>query len=130
MKSNIFFSNNNKKKNFLFELKKKISRKVFEKKTIEKKMWHDQNRPEDIEEEKEESKPISQPKATKNKNLFTYGIICLAIGLFIYFNFIFLTQKIYDQARFNLLKTMGLEQPESQANFFTTIIEYNKLIHN
>ena len=93
------------------------------------KMWHDRNQPtEEVEEEEKKQEPIVKAKS-KNKNLFTYGIICLAIGLFIYFTFMCLSQKIYDQARFNLLQTMGLEQPEPQANFFTTISEYNKSIH-
>lgn len=90
-------------------------------------MWHD-NQEEEEYDQKEDIKPIIIKK--KFHPVFHYGIVVLAVCLFFYFTIVFLSQKLYDQARFNLLNTMGLEQPESQENFFVAISEYNKLIRS
>ncbi len=89
-------------------------------------MWHDN------QEEEYDQKEDIKPTIIKRKfhPVFHYGIVVLAVCLFFYFTVVFLSQKLYDQARFNLLNTMGLEQPESQENFFVAISEYNKLIRS
>ncbi len=72
---------------------------------------------------------VKEPKEFKTTKL-KFAIIILALCLFCYFLFMFVTDTIYEKARFNLLNALGHEQPEKSENFFIAISEYHNLIHS